>query len=149
MCAGKIVNDKEVLTGLIQLEERGQAKIIDKYVTDKEEELCFSACDSVLLPYVKHFGSSGVLSRAAAAGKMMIWSDFDLVGKRILENKLGLLFKSENSDSLGEKMLEALNIDLKIFEKYNQAAISYADTCSFDAFKNALLKPFLSSNRKS
>ena len=92
LCAGKISKDSELLKGLSQLEKRGMAKVLDRYVSDSEESLCFCASDIVLLPYIKHFGSSGVLSLSAAAGKMVIASDEELVGQQIRKHKLGWLF---------------------------------------------------------
>ena len=63
-----------------------------RYITDQEEKLGFCACDAVLLPYIGHIGSSAILSRAAAAGKMVIASDEGLIAKRVRKHGLGRLF---------------------------------------------------------
>jgi hypothetical protein len=66
LCAGNISHDRRLLEKLAALERRGSAKLLNRYVSDEEERLCFCAADGVLLPYIHHYGSSGVLSRAAA-----------------------------------------------------------------------------------
>ena len=139
LCAGKISKDRELLKGLSKLEKRGMAKVLDRYVSDSEESLCFCASDVVLLPYIKHFGSSGVLSLSAAAGKMVIASDEELVGKRIREHKLGWLFPSGNIESLKRCMDEATLLSTSEMNQFQQAALHYARSCSREAFRNALL----------
>ncbi|MHB1014949.1 MAG: hypothetical protein ACYC2W_06700, partial [Desulfurivibrionaceae bacterium] len=69
LCVGQLAGDSEIAEGLAELERRGMARVIDRHVGQAEEEESFAACDAVSLAYVDHFGSSGVLSRAAAAGK--------------------------------------------------------------------------------
>ncbi len=142
LCAGKLADDRELLQGLAELEKRGVAKIMNRYVTEAEEELCFSACDVVLLPYVKHFGSSGVLSRAAAAGKMVLASDEGLVAKRVKKHNLGMLFRTGKVESLRKAMQETLL--LKDSERFQirDAALRYATSCSRQAFRTALLNSF-------
>ena len=71
LCAGQISRNNTIRSGLDKLETLGHAKVLNRYVSDVEETLCFCAADAVLLPYINHFGSSGVLSLAAGAGKMV------------------------------------------------------------------------------
>jgi glycosyltransferase involved in cell wall biosynthesis len=144
LCAGKIADDKELQQGVLELEKRGLARVINRYVTDKEEELCFAACDAVLLPYVKHFGSSGVLSRAAAANKFVIASDEGLVAKRVKEKNLGLLFRSEKVESLRESMLKAIGLNKPQKISFENSARLYAKSCSRPVFRSALTSNFIS-----
>lgn len=140
LSAGQIADDKELQQGVAELEKRGLARVINRYVSDAEEELCFAACDTVLLPYVKHFGSSGVLSRAAAAGKFVIASDEGLVAKRVREHDLGLIFDSENGRSLEEVMAKGLLIGNEKKLLYERNCLNYASSCSRALYRQALSK---------
>lgn len=142
LCAGKIAKDSELIDGLAELEKRGIAKVINRYVSDREEELCFSASDVVLLPYVKHFGSSGVLSRAAAAGKMVIASDEGLIAKRVSDHGLGWLFASGNAGELRKALDRAMALSQAEMARFYETAHRYAGSCSREAFRQALLSSF-------
>lgn len=144
LCAGKIADDQELLCGATELEESGVAMLLNHYVSDKEEELCFAASDAVLLPYVKHFGSSGVLSRAAAAGKLVIASDEGLLARRVREHNLGLLFPSGQVDSLVKNMKQVMTFDKNKLASYIKTAHNYASSCSRQAFRRAIIEPFVS-----
>ena len=142
LCAGNIPNDRELLKEISALEQRRQAKVINRYVSDSEEIQCFCASDVVMLPYVKHFGSSGVLSRAAAAGKMVIASNEGLIGRRIREHKLGWLFQSGNVSELRKRISDAESLTEKDLEQFQKAAFRYAEHCSRGSFNKALIEPF-------
>ena len=55
LCAGSIGHDRGLLRRIATLEDRGSAKLLNRYVSDAEECLCFSAADVVLLPYIRHY----------------------------------------------------------------------------------------------
>jgi len=147
LCAGELDKDSAIQNGMAELQQRGQAKVLNHYVSDDEERLCFCASDVVLLPYVRHFGSSGVLSLAAAAGKIIIASDEGLVARRVLDHRLGKVFTSGNAAALSTKMVETLSLPSPVLDRYRQAALTYADGCSREAFRNALLTPFMKTER--
>jgi len=147
LCAGRISKDRELLKGLLLLEKQGMAKVINRYVSDSEESLCFCASDVVLLPYIKHFGSSGVLSLSAVAGKMVIASDEGLVGKRVRKHHLGWLFPSGNVEGLKKCMDNAALLSKSDMTQFQQAALRYARSCSREAFRNALLSSLISHRR--
>jgi glycosyltransferase involved in cell wall biosynthesis len=142
LCAGQISRNTAIRSGLDKLETLGHAKVLNRYVSDVEEALCFCAADAVLLPYISHFGSSGVLSLAAGAGKMVIASDDGLVGKRVLEHKLGLLFSSGNTKALGKSMIQAVSLSQSDRDQFQNSAAEYAMSCNREAFRQALLAPF-------
>lgn len=142
LCAGHLVKDREVFAGLEQLKKRGMAKVIDRYVSDEEEKLCLCATDAVLLPYIGHIGSSGVLSRAAAAGKMVIASDEFLIGRRVREHGLGFLFPTENTEELRKRMVQAASLSASEAERCHASLLRYARLCSREAFRKALLAPY-------
>jgi len=142
LCAGQISKNNTICSGLDKLVTLGRAKIMDRYVSDAEEALCFCAADAVLLPYINHFGSSGVLSLAAGAGKMVVASDDGLVGKRVLEHRLGLLFSSGNSKALGKSMSQAMLLSGSDRDQFYNSALEYSLSCNREAFRQALLAPF-------
>lgn len=127
---------------LKELEAHGMAKVMDRYVSDAEEALCFCSADVVLLPYIRHFGSSGVLSLAAGAGKTVIASDDGLVGKRVKEHHLGLLFSSGDARALQKSMERAMLLSESDRAKYHDSVFKYALSCNREAFRKALLAPF-------
>ncbi len=142
LCAGQISKNSNLRNDLNKLETSGRAKVMNRYVSDVEEALCFCAADAVLLPYISHFGSSGVLSLAAGAGKMVVASDDGLVGKRVLEHKLGLLFSSGNTKALKNSMSQAMSLSQSDRDQFHNSASEYARSCNREAFRHALLRPF-------
>lgn len=142
LCAGQLGHDHSLLKAIKHLEMRGVARLINRYVSDDEERLAFSASDAVILPYIHHYGSSGVLSRAAAAGKMVIASDEGLLAKRIREYDLGFLFQTNNIQELQRCMIEAALLKNERHAHYRTNAKNYAKTCSRKAFRNALISPY-------
>ncbi len=142
LCAGGLAPDAETSRGLAALKEQGRATILDRYVSDTEQSLCFCASDVILLPYIEHFGSSGVQSLAAAAGRMMIASDEGLLARRVREHRLGWVFPSGDARELKARMHDASHLKSDEMEEFRQAARRYAATCSREAFRKALLGPF-------
>jgi glycosyltransferase involved in cell wall biosynthesis len=142
LCAGQISKNNSIRNGLDKLVLSGRAKVMDRYVSDAEEALSFCAADAVLLPYIHHFGSSGVLSLAAGAGKMVIASDDGLVGKRVKKHKLGMLFPSGNKKLLRKTMTQALYLSQFDRDQFRNSAFAYGRSCNREAFRQALLAPF-------
>jgi glycosyltransferase involved in cell wall biosynthesis len=144
LCAGNISPEGKTGKDLKILQNNGKAKIIDRYISDFEQSLCFCACDAVLLPYIRHFGSSGVLSLAAAAAKPVIASDENLLARRIRQHNLGMLFRPCDTRDLLKKMNEASELTESAIKSIKLSASSYAGQCSRDAFRAALLSPYTS-----
>jgi hypothetical protein len=145
LCAGNISHDRRLLEKLAALERRGSAKLLNRYVSDEEERLCFCAADGVLLPYIHHYGSSGVLSRAAAAGKMIIVSDEGLLARRVRDHHLGLLFQTNDVHELRQRMRDVVSLNQAERDQFRVTSLKYAGTCSREAFREALLAPLRSS----
>ncbi|MBF0450959.1 MAG: glycosyltransferase [Candidatus Magnetomorum sp.] len=142
LCAGKLSIDSGLRDQLERLEKQNRAIILDRYVSQQEEKLCFCAADTVLLPYVDHFGSSGVLSRAAASGKPVIASDYDLTGWRVHQYELGLIFQSNDSNHLRSTINIMASMDERQRNEFHHNALTFAQSCSLDAFERALVEPF-------
>jgi glycosyltransferase involved in cell wall biosynthesis len=145
LCAGKISHDRRLLEKFAVLERRGLAKLLNRYMFNEEERLCFCAADGVLLPYIHHYGSSGILSRAAAAGKMVIVSDEGLLAKRVRDHHLGLLFQTNDVHELRQCMRDVVLLNQTERDHFREMSLRYAETCSREAFRKALLAPWLSS----
>jgi glycosyltransferase involved in cell wall biosynthesis len=145
LCAGTMNHDRALLKRIDLLEKRGSAKMMNRYLSEEEERFSFCSADVVLLPYIHHYGSSGVLSRAAAAGKMVIASDEGLLAKRIRGHHLGFLFQTENIREFQQRMTEAVLLDNEGRSQFQAASLHYATTCSREAFRNALISPWQST----
>ena len=142
LCAGQQPPDAEVQRGLQQLSARGQARVLDRFVSTAEEELCICACDAVLLPYLGHFGTSGVLAQAVHAGKAIIVSDEELLGRRVRAHNLGWLFPSGDGWALRGCIEKATRATASALAAFSAAAKTYAGQCTRMAFREALLSAF-------
>ncbi|MEJ2039793.1 MAG: glycosyltransferase [Desulfosarcinaceae bacterium] len=138
LCAGKIADDPEILQGIRRLTDQGRATVLNRYVSKAEEQRCFAACDVVLLPYVHHFGSSGVLSLAAAAKRMVVASNEGLVARRVEEKSLGLCFPSGDVQGLESTLARAENMLKHDPTAFDEAAGRFAAQCDRAAFRNVL-----------
>lgn len=98
LIAGQLKPDAELEGLLSHWVSHHKAYVLNRYVSDLEEKQCFAACDGVLLPYLSHYGSANVLSRAAAAKRPVIASDFHLLGQRVRYYGLGYVFENENQN---------------------------------------------------
>jgi glycosyltransferase involved in cell wall biosynthesis len=147
LCAGELSKDREIIHILSRLESCGRSKILNRFISEEEERLCLCASDFVLLPYIGHFGSSGILSLATAAKKMVIASDEGLVGRRVSDHGLGLVFASNSTGSLSAKMKEAVNLPQDDQERIRRAAAAYSRGCSRKVFRESLLQPFRKTQR--
>jgi len=140
LCAGRQNTEGKIRRDLDQLVREGSACVIDRYVSEAEEKLLFAAADVVLLPYVGHFGASGVLSRATAAGKLVIASEEQLLGRLTRERGLGLLFPPGDAGALRQRILTAADMTLEESRRFRRAAAEYATRYSRGAFRSALLE---------
>lgn len=104
LCAGQIANDPSLRRSLDGHISSKRATHLDRFLNDREEALCFAACDVVALPYIGHYGSSGILPRAAVAGKPVIASGEGLIGQRVRQYGLGMLHTSGNADSIASTL---------------------------------------------
>ena len=136
--AGK-QKDPEILTLANQLLSRGQLTLLDRYISDEEESWLFSNCTWVTLPYLSHYGSSNLLSKAAKFCKPVIASDFHLIGRNVSTNNLGLVFRDRSVDELAVVLTK---LDRQ-HEQFSVAALhKFADKYSFTCFKAALAANF-------
>jgi len=81
--------------------------IEDRRLEPGELEGLIEGCDVVLAPYQRFVGSSGVLLRAARAGKPVVTQDFGLVGRQVKEHRLGVVTDASDPRALA-RSLEAM-----------------------------------------
>jgi glycosyltransferase involved in cell wall biosynthesis len=139
LCAGQLNAQGHTARSLEKLVKQNRAAVFDRYVSAEEEPLCFAAADIVLLPYLNHFGTSGVLSRAMAAGKMIIASDEQLLGQLTRTHGLGLLFPSGDVMQLRECIRKTAGMSTAELASWATAARQYAAKYSRAAFREGLL----------
>jgi len=121
-CVGAINPEDRILKRMNQLKASGRLTFQDRYISVHEEKLAFSACDVVVLPYRSHYGSSGLLPRAAQAMKPVISSDYGLLGQRVRDHGLGHVFKNEDPEDLTRKLrseMEEHSSNLENFSEKN------------------------------
>lgn len=143
LCVGQQNPTGEVASGLDKLVRQNRALLLNRYVTTAEEQLSFAACDTVLLPYIHHFGASAVLAQAAAARRMVIVSDEELMGRLTSNHGLGLLFTPDDSKALRLKMQEAIQLPPGNLERFKVAAEVFARLCSRETYRRILLNAIL------
>ncbi|MGI8527012.1 MAG: glycosyltransferase [Pseudolabrys sp.] len=139
LCAGKHAGDHEVVQGLEQLAAQGRARVINRYVTNEEEKSLFAASDFVLLPYLKHFGISGVLVRAIGAGLPVIVSDEELLGWLTRERALGILFQPGDVTALRHAIERAAHASQQEMARWQAAIRAEAPNWTREAFRDVLL----------
>jgi glycosyltransferase involved in cell wall biosynthesis len=142
LCVGEQPQDEVLSRKLASLSERGLAHCLGWRVSDDEEKTAFAACDFVLLPYLQHFGSSAVLARAAGAGRIAIASDEELIGRRVRDHGLGMLFASGDAHALRECLIRALQLSVSERGAFTPALACFARTCTREKFREALLRSF-------
>src|SRR5579862_1519695 len=136
LCAGLQPQNEKLARDLETLRSQGRAEIVNRYISAQEERQVFAACDMVLLPYLRHLDGSGVLSRAAGAGKPALASDEYLIGHIVRHYGMGLLFKSGNVPELRQAMVRAATAPGTELARWQAGAQAYAKNCSRDAFRS-------------
>ncbi len=149
LCAGQLSDDRQINNGIRRLAEKGWATVLNRYVSKDDEQACFAASDVVLLPYVRHFGSSGVLALSAAAGKMVVASDEGLIARRVREKGLGICFPSGNIRALESALHSAGQILGVNPQKYTDAARTFAEGCNREAFRHVLTAAYDQDDRRA
>lgn len=142
VCAGPCAGDADVQDDLRQLQSRGCATLFNKHIDDDGEKLLLAATDIVVLAYIGHYGSSAILSRAAAADRWVIASDEELVGHRVRTHNLGLTFKSGDANALRVSLEKALSLSPDEISAFSPGLAAFATQHSRESFRASLLAQF-------
>jgi glycosyltransferase involved in cell wall biosynthesis len=78
------------------------------YIPESEVQLYFQASDTILAPYQKHVGMSGILLLAAAAEKPVLSSSYGLMGEMVQRYGLGLAVDSTKPDEIAQGLTRLL-----------------------------------------
>ena len=136
LCVGEISPKGKVGEMIEKLVQAGRVTLIDRYVALYEEDMAFSVCDFVLLPYINHYGSSGVLSKAASHRRPVICSDEGLLANLVKTHKLGLCFPTKDATYLANVMNSTRG-------KFSNGLAKYADLTEALNFKRTLIDNLL------
>ncbi|HUA66950.1 MAG TPA: glycosyltransferase [Candidatus Saccharimonadales bacterium] len=139
LCAGLQPKNEQLGGELSILRAEGRAEVVNRYVTAEEEKQLFAACDAVLLPYIRHPVGSGVLSRAAGAGKPVVASDEYFLGHVVRQYGMGLLFPSGDVPELRNAIIRAVSAVDEELSRWQTSAQTYAETCSRAVFRTSLV----------
>ncbi|MGH7992432.1 MAG: glycosyltransferase [Limisphaerales bacterium] len=139
LCAGLLPKNERLAGHLAILRSQGRAEIVNRYISAEEEKQLFAASDAVLLPYLNHHGTSGVLSCSAGAGRPVIASDEHFIGRTVRQYKMGLLFESGNVPELKNAIARVASASAEELAQWQAGAQTYAKTCSRGAFRSALV----------
>ncbi len=140
LVAGRQRDDPKLRRALAGLEEQGRAVVHDRYLSDHEMAEAFEACDRVLLPYRAHYGSSGVLSQAAAHGRPVVASDHHLLGRRVREGGLGVLHRDGDAESLSHAIGESVDAEPGVEAAWRRGLDRWRARTTQAAFGEAILR---------
>jgi glycosyltransferase involved in cell wall biosynthesis len=88
--------------GSLEKQSAVQVILADEHLPEDEVQPLLRESDLVLVTYVRHVGSSGLLVRAAAAGVPVLASDYGLVGAHVRKHRLGLTVDSTSSQAVAD-----------------------------------------------
>jgi glycosyltransferase involved in cell wall biosynthesis len=140
--AGNQDNNPQELKALKTMEAEGRALVMNHYICSPEEKQLFKAADLVLMPYINHYGSSTVLSVAAAAARPVLASDHHLVGRRVADHRLGYTFKNNDAQSLRETLDAIVSGGTEGLDRFKPHLEAFAKITSLKAFEAALQKAY-------
>ncbi|MBA4385634.1 MAG: hypothetical protein C0410_12925 [Anaerolinea sp.] len=83
--------------------------LFDQFLTDREFVTLISASDVVCMPYVHARGSSGILIHAAAYARLVVASEFGLVGELVKRYNLGVVCDESNPEELEEALCRCVD----------------------------------------
>ncbi|RXK46848.1 glycosyltransferase [Aquirufa rosea] len=89
-----------------------QISPIFQEIKGKDIQLCFEASDVVLMLYQNHVGMSSVLVRASISKKVVIGTNFGLLGKLISSMNLGLVVDAKSPKEISEQLEQYLNLGI-------------------------------------
>lgn len=136
LCVGSISPKGKVKVKIEELVEAGKATLINRYVDLCEEGMAFSACDFVLMPYINHYGSSGLIAKAAIHRRSIICSDEGLLANSVRAYNIGVCFPTKDSTSLAKVMNSSSS-------EFSEELAKYAELTDPLNFKRTLIDNLL------
>jgi len=109
------------------------------FVTDERMAQWLTMCDSILVPYHHHTGSSNVMLRAAMAGKPAIVSDFELMGAWAEAHHLGPRVPVGDHAAIASAMTEVIRNESGAVPGFNvEKARAFGKSHAESRFKAAI-----------
>ncbi len=97
----------------------------DGFIRDEHEvEEILGSADTVLIPYLRHVGSSGVLIRAARLQTPVVCQAYGLMGAWTREHALGRAVDTTNTAALAAALAEAVDDPVGAFDPVSAAAFA-------------------------
>ena len=130
--AGKATGAEEadIRSAIETAQSKGRIVWDATFLPESEVTALFEACDVVLAAYPNHVGSSGILVRAASAGKPVLGSDAGLVGENIRQYGLGVAVDGTKSDELVLELQQLRDRPGAYFDGARAAAFARMNTPS-------------------
>lgn len=94
------------LAGLAAGRPDATVTLVAEFVPEEDTQAWFELADLVLVPYERHVGMSGILVRAAAAGRPVLADRFGLVGALTRQEGLGLSLDTSNPDTFASALAQ-------------------------------------------
>jgi glycosyltransferase involved in cell wall biosynthesis len=114
------------------------------FVPDEDVDRYFLAADAVVLPYRRsHLGTSGIVGRAAAAGKPVIVSDVGDIGPTVREHGLGLVVEPEDPQALADAIRGFLDDRVRLTADTAPRSRAYAEASDWRAFGEGVRARYL------
>ena len=135
---GHNANEKEFKRLKNKLFRQGRIFEIDRWVSDRKViDLFFESVKYVLLPYERHYGSSGIMLDSLSYGKAVLVPDVGLMGARVVDHHLGLTYEHLSYESFHEQF----RVLMTKYKEYSKVAKRYVNqNFSQDERLNALNK---------
>jgi glycosyltransferase involved in cell wall biosynthesis len=97
-------NQRRIMSQVNTLRERLPVQIVCHYqfVPESDVQMYFYLSDVILATYQRHVGMSGILILAAAAQKIVLSSNYGLMGEIVRRYQLGLSLDSTNPREIAE-----------------------------------------------
>lgn len=114
LLVGRIELDMvQIQEKLQQVRELTGAQIIldNQFVSEENIQNYFCLTDVVLATYQRHVGMSGIVLRAAAAGKPLLSTDYGLMGELVRKYQLGLVVNCEDARTISWGLLQFLTVE--------------------------------------
>ena len=109
-----------------------------EFVPERDVQAYFGAADVILAPYQRHTGMSGVVVRAAAAGRPILAPTYGLIGELVRRHKLGLAVDTTRPAEIARALeLFTCSAPDSVFDR--RSALQFAQRHRPDQFAGAML----------
>lgn len=102
--------NQKLITKMVKLENDGRLLNIAKFIENPViVEKLFKATNFVPLPYRNHYSSSGVMLQAIEFQKPVIVPNIGLMGKRVIDNNVGIIYKHKDYNDFKKAVYKMQN----------------------------------------